>query len=62
MYSGIYNGSTKHLPDLENVLVRSWNAGLQKIIITGGSLEDSKKAIELAKTNGDANGLTFVKL
>lgn len=55
MYSGIYNGSSKHLPDLENVLERSWNAGLQKIIITGGSVEDSKKAIEMAKTNGDSH-------
>ncbi|XP_022913753.2 deoxyribonuclease TATDN1 [Onthophagus taurus] len=49
MYMGIYNGSKKHDPDLNNVLKRSWNAGLEKIIITGGNLEESVKALELTK-------------
>ena len=51
MYQGEYHGSKKHEPDLEQVLDRSWNQGLDKIIITGGSLQESKKSIELAKTN-----------
>ncbi|XP_045777745.1 putative deoxyribonuclease TATDN1 [Maniola jurtina] len=51
MYQGVYHGSRKHEPDLDKVLKRSWAAGLDKMIITGGSLVDSKKAIELAKTN-----------
>lgn len=53
MYSGVYNGSKKHEPDLQQVLERTWNAGLEKIIITGGNLEESKKALELAKTDGN---------
>lgn len=52
MYQGIYNGSKKHEADLDHVLKRSWNAALTKIIITGGSVDESTKAIELAKTDG----------
>lgn len=52
MYQGIYNGSQKHQPDLDKVLERSWNNNLSKIIITAGSLEESKKALEIAKTDG----------
>lgn len=57
MYEGIYNGSKKHEPDLLNVLKRSWQAGLEKIIITGGSLAESEKALELSKSDGNK---TFV--
>lgn len=52
MYSGVYNGNQKHEPDLQQVLKRSWTAGLSKIVITGGSLEESKKALELAQLDG----------
>ncbi|XP_044766607.1 putative deoxyribonuclease TATDN1 [Coccinella septempunctata] len=49
MFSGIYNGSVKHQKDLENVLERCWKVGMSKIIITGGSLSDSRKAIEISQ-------------
>lgn len=52
MFSGVYNGSKKHEPDLQNVLERSWSAGLDKIIITGGSLSESKEAVKLAQQDG----------
>ncbi|XP_065570724.1 deoxyribonuclease TATDN1-like isoform X2 [Artemia franciscana] len=48
MYIGIYGGNTKHPQDLMNVLQRSWDAGVDKIIITGGSLSESKEAIKTA--------------
>lgn len=51
MYQGLYNGSRKHDSDLVHVLERSWKHGLEKLIITGGNLEESKKAIEVAKTD-----------
>ncbi|XP_044265796.1 putative deoxyribonuclease TATDN1 [Tribolium madens] len=51
MYSGVYNGATKHSADLEQVLKRSWDAGLEKIIITGGNLEESQKALKIAETD-----------
>ena len=53
MFSGIYNGSQKHEVDLKNVLQRSWDNGLKKIIITGTSLSDSHKALVLANESGE---------
>ena len=52
MYQGEYNDSKKHEPDLDDVLDRSLRHGLQKLIITGGTHEDSKKALDLAKQKG----------
>lgn len=52
MYSGVYNGVKKHEPDLQQVLNRSWSAGLSKIVITGGNLEESRKALEFANLDG----------
>jgi TatD DNase family protein len=51
MYKGMYNGSKKHEPDLDRVLQRSWAAGLEKIIITAGNLEDARVSLELARTD-----------
>lgn len=51
MFRGLYHGSKKHNDDLEAVLERSWKNGLDKIIITGGSLSESQSALELAKTS-----------
>ncbi|XP_049876661.1 deoxyribonuclease TATDN1 [Pectinophora gossypiella] len=51
MYQGVYHGSKKHEPDLQKVLARAWSNGLDKMIITGGSLSDSKKAIDLARSD-----------
>ncbi|XP_063540340.1 deoxyribonuclease TATDN1 [Cydia strobilella] len=49
MYQGVYHGSKKHEPDLDKVLARAWAGGMDKMIITGGSVTDSKKAIELSQ-------------
>lgn len=54
MYRGVYHGSQKHDPDLNHVLDRAWSGGLQKIIVTGGSLEESKRALDIAQTDGKA--------
>lgn len=53
MYSGIYNGKQKHEGDIQNVLNRTWDSGIEKVIITGGSLTESKKALELARSDGN---------
>lgn len=49
MYQGIYHGSKKHEADLDDVLQRAFAQGMQKMMITGGSLKESKEAIELAR-------------
>ncbi|XP_026320799.1 putative deoxyribonuclease TATDN1 [Hyposmocoma kahamanoa] len=51
MYQGVYHGSKKHEPDLDKVMRRAWDNGMDKMIITGGSLNDSKKAIDLANSD-----------
>lgn len=53
MYQGVYNGSRKHEADLANVLARSITSGVDKIIITGVSLEKSKDALSIAANDGD---------
>lgn len=54
MYQGVYGGRTYHQPDLDQVLQRAWAAGVQRIIITAGNLEDAHRALELAQTDGAA--------
>eukprot|EP00270_Netrium_digitus_P012198 TRINITY_DN3942_c0_g1_i1.p1 TRINITY_DN3942_c0_g1~~TRINITY_DN3942_c0_g1_i1.p1 ORF type:complete len:315 (-),score=65.19 TRINITY_DN3942_c0_g1_i1:456-1400(-) len=51
MFKGVYNGKEVHAPDIEAVLGRAWEAGVQKIIVTGGSLKESKEALALADTD-----------
>jgi len=53
MYQGLYHGTKKHEPDLDDVMERGWSVGLEKIIVTGGGFKDSKKGIEIAKTDGN---------
>jgi TatD DNase family protein len=62
MYKGLYNGSKKHELDLPFVLKRAWEAGLKHIVITGGSLEESRDALELAKSDGILRRLIAGKL
>jgi TatD DNase family protein len=53
MYKGIYNGNKKHKEDLENVLERSWENNLKKIIITCGSLDDSIEGLKITSLSGN---------
>ena len=43
MYSGDYNGTNRHPSDLASVLDRAESAGLVKMMVTGGSLEESRQ-------------------
>uniref|UniRef100_A0A7C8ZS24 Uncharacterized protein n=1 Tax=Opuntia streptacantha TaxID=393608 RepID=A0A7C8ZS24_OPUST len=52
MFKGIYNGKQCHASDIQAVLSRAWSAGVDRIIVTGGSLEDSKEALAIAQTDG----------
>ncbi|GJZ27509.1 putative deoxyribonuclease TATDN1 [Tanacetum coccineum] len=51
MFKGVYNGKQCHLPDIAHVLARAWTAGVDRIIVTGGSLEESKEALAIAETD-----------
>ncbi|KAM2104742.1 hypothetical protein ACFX1R_015309 [Malus domestica] len=51
MFRGIYNGKQCHVSDIATVLSRAWTAGVDRIIVTGGSLEESKEALTIAETD-----------
>jgi TatD DNase family protein len=53
MFAGEYRGSKSHDPDLPAVLDRAWAAGVHKIVITAGSVDEARDALELAKTDGE---------
>ncbi|KAI3688032.1 hypothetical protein L1987_81738 [Smallanthus sonchifolius] len=51
MFKGLYNGKQCHSPDIAAVLTRAWSAGVDRIIVTGGSLDESKEALAIAETD-----------
>jgi len=56
MFEGIYNGASKHEPDLDKVLQRAWNVGVEKIFVTAGNLEESRNAAKLVRARSKNNG------
>lgn len=57
MFNGIYNGSKKHDPDRSQVLDRAWHVGVEKIIITVGTIFDCEPAFKIAATDGEQRHL-----
>ena len=51
MYQGTYRGKERHEADLDDVLKRAWAGGLDRIIVTGGTLAESREALVLARTD-----------
>ncbi|OQR99281.1 deoxyribonuclease TATDN1-like protein [Achlya hypogyna] len=51
MFVGNYRGKQKHESDLTQVLERAFNHHVEKIIVTGGSLSESKEALRLARSH-----------
>ncbi|EQC34069.1 TatD DNase [Saprolegnia diclina VS20] len=51
MFVGNYRGKQKHESDLRQVLDRAFANHVEKIIVTGGSLSESKEALRLARTH-----------
>ncbi|EFI28668.1 TatD DNase domain containing 1 [Coprinopsis cinerea okayama7 len=49
VYRGLYHGKKKHEDDMTEMLQRCKVAGVKSMIITGGSLSESKEALDLAK-------------
>ncbi|KAB7495380.1 putative deoxyribonuclease TATDN1, partial [Armadillidium nasatum] len=49
MYQGIYHGKQKHEADLDSVIKRSVEGGVEKLILTGTSLSESKAALEICE-------------
>nr|CAH8851661.1 unnamed protein product [Trichobilharzia regenti] len=53
VFTGIYRGVVHHQNDYQNVLSRARKCGVEKIIITGGSLTDSLEAISLCQNEAN---------
>ncbi|TVY51871.1 Deoxyribonuclease Tat-D, partial [Lachnellula suecica] len=49
VYSGLYHGTQRHPSDLPAVIGRAVKAGCRKLIVTGSDVEESRKAVQLAK-------------
>jgi TatD DNase family protein len=49
MFRGEYHGKTYHDPDLDVVLRRGWDAGVEKVMVTAGTLSEAREALELAE-------------
>ncbi|GAB2221116.1 hypothetical protein Droror1_Dr00012284 [Drosera rotundifolia] len=52
MFKGIYNGKQYQALDIQAVLVRAWSVGVDRIIVTGELLEESKEALAITETDG----------
>ena len=53
MFDGVYRGKKKHQPDVNAVLERAWEAQIDRLIVTAGSLEESREAIRFAEAHGE---------
>jgi TatD DNase family protein len=49
MYRGEYHGKARHPSDLDQVVTRAHEAGVERILITGTSIKETRDALELAK-------------
>lgn len=49
VFVGIYNSSRKHQDDFDHMLNRAEHNGVEKIIITGGNLNESREALNIAR-------------
>lgn len=49
MFQGIYNDKKKHESDLHAVLERAVSMGVSNILVTGGSIQDSSKAMTMSR-------------
>ena len=47
---GIYYGKKRHDPDFDLVLERAQEQGVTHIILTAGTLEESRKAVNVVET------------
>ena len=51
MFDGEYRGKRCHQPDIDAVLARAADAGVVRLIVTAGSLEESRAALDFIRTH-----------
>lgn len=60
MFQGVYGNSQKHPNDLSTVLERSWQRGLDKIIITVGTITDIPETVQIAEKDGMSQSIRLI--
>ncbi|XP_034017445.1 putative deoxyribonuclease TATDN1 isoform X2 [Thalassophryne amazonica] len=53
VFRGVHRGKQKHDDDFDQIIDRAITVGVEKFMITGGSLEDSRAAVALAQTRDE---------
>ena len=48
-YQGVYRGTERHASDLDAVLERATETGVKHVIVTAGTLEESRQAVEFCR-------------
>jgi TatD DNase family protein len=49
MYRGEYHGKARHPSDIDQVVERARQAGVERILITGTSLQETRDALKMAE-------------
>jgi TatD DNase family protein len=52
VFRGVYHGKRAHPDDLADIVARARDAGVEKMMVTGSDLKESKNAIKVARENG----------
>ena len=58
MFLGVYNEKQRHEPDLLQVLERAKAMNVNKIVCTAGSMDDSRKTLDLLRSQADPTSTT----
>jgi TatD DNase family protein len=52
MFEGSYHGRQKHVSDLQEVVARARERGVERMLLTGTSLEESAAVLKMAERFG----------
>jgi TatD DNase family protein len=52
VFRGVYHGKRAHEDDLADVVARAREVGVEKMMVTGSDLKESKHAIDVAREHG----------